>query len=123
VRTPADLKRYPLLRSSDESWTCGSIPEPKPTGTSAAAPSTDSLTVLAAAEQGQGLALTRWNARGAGSRQRPRRARERAGSALPASLLFCLPPESYLALPKLQHLLEWLREMARPFQGPTTQRP
>jgi len=40
VRTPADLKRYPLLRSSDESWSmCGGIRGWTTIGASAAPPS------------------------------------------------------------------------------------
>ena len=40
LRTSADLKRYPLLRSADESWTCGCAREPRWTGANAARLST-----------------------------------------------------------------------------------
>src|SRR6516225_9457685 len=60
IRAPADLKRYPLLRSSDESWSQWRHPEADADWKERGTAFDDSLTVLAAAEQGQGLALTRW---------------------------------------------------------------
>jgi LysR family transcriptional regulator, glycine cleavage system transcriptional activator len=119
VRSPADLKRYPLLRSSDESWSAwrhpGSEIEWQERGTAF----DDSLTVLAAAEQGQGLALTRWSlvqqdlASG-----RIVRASDQVVPC-PRSYYFVCP-ESYLALPKVQQLLEWLREMTSAFPRPSS---
>src|SRR4029077_20185263 len=60
IRTPADLKRYPLLRSSDESWSMWRRPSSDSEWREHGTAFDDSLTVLAAAEHGQGLALTRW---------------------------------------------------------------
>src|SRR5580704_5945755 len=61
IRSSADLKRYPLLRSSDESWSQWRRPGAEADWKERGAAFDDSLTVLAAAEQGQGLALTRWS--------------------------------------------------------------
>jgi LysR family transcriptional regulator, glycine cleavage system transcriptional activator len=117
LRTPADLKRYPLLHSSDESWNLWRHPGPEADWRERGTAFDDSLTVLAAAEQGQGLALTRWAlveqdlANG-----RVVRASERVLPCPRAYYFVC--PESYLALPKLQRLLEWLREIAAAFPRP-----
>src|SRR5260370_32796509 len=117
LRTPADLKRYPLLRSSDESWSLWRHPGAEADWQERGAACDDSLTVLAAAEQGQGLALTRWAlvaqelAHG-----RVARATQRVLPCPRAYYFVC--PEGYLALPKVQHLLEWLREMAAAFPRP-----
>ncbi|MBS0365642.1 MAG: hypothetical protein JSR67_07455 [Proteobacteria bacterium] len=73
--------------------------------------------MLAAAEQGQGLALTRWSlvqqdiASG-----RIVRASEQLLPCPRAYYFVC--PEGYLALPKIQQLLTWLREMAAAFPRP-----
>ncbi|HUJ52333.1 MAG TPA: LysR substrate-binding domain-containing protein, partial [Steroidobacteraceae bacterium] len=117
VRTPADLKRYPLLRSSDESWSLWRRPGIEVEWRERGAAFDDSLTVLAAAEQGQGLALTRWAlaAQDLGN-GRLVRASEQV-LPCPRSYYFVCP-ESYLALPKVRQLLEWLREMAAAFPGP-----
>ena len=117
VRTPADLKRYPLLRSSDESWSLWRHPGAEADWHERGAAFDDSLTVLAAAEQGQGLALTRWTLAAQDlANGRVVRASERILPCPRAYYFVC--PESYLALPKLQHLLEWLREMAAAFPRP-----
>jgi len=117
VRTAADLKRYPLLRSPDESWSAWSRPGSQADWQERGTAFDDSLTVLAAAEQGQGLALTRWTLV----------AQELAnGRIVRASELFLLCPrsyyfvcpETYLALPKVQQLLNWLREVAAAFPMP-----
>jgi LysR family transcriptional regulator, glycine cleavage system transcriptional activator len=117
VRTPADLKRYPLLRSSDESWSLWRRPGTEVEWRERGAAFDDSLTVLAAAEQGQGLALTRWAlaAQDLGN-GRLVRASEQV-LPCPRSYYFVCP-EGYLALPKVRQLLEWLREMAVAFPGP-----
>jgi LysR family glycine cleavage system transcriptional activator len=119
LRTPADLKRYPLLHSSDESWSLWRHPGPEDDWRERGTAFDDSLTVLAAAEQGQGLALTRWSlveqdlATG-----RVVRASEQVVPCPRAYYFVC--PEGYLALPKVQHLLEWLREMCAAFPRPDT---
>jgi len=117
LRTPADLKRYPLLRSSDESWSLWRHPGAEADWHERGAAFDDSLTVLAGAEQGQGLALTRWALAAQDlANGRIVRASERIVPCPRAYYFVC--PESYLALPKLQHLLEWLREMAAAFPRP-----
>lgn len=118
IRTAADLKRYPLLRSADESWSQWRRPGAEADWKERGAAFDDSLTILAAAEQGQGLALTRW------ALAQPDLASGRivrAGDQMlrcPRSYYFVCP-QAYLALPKLQQLLSWLREMAAVFPRPT----
>jgi len=117
LRTAADLKRYPLLRSSDESWSLWRRPGAEADWKERGTAFDDSLTVLAAAEQGQGLALTRWALAAHDlANGRVVRASEQVLPCPRAYYFVC--PESYLALPKLQHLLEWLREMAAAFPRP-----
>lgn len=117
VRVLADLRRYPLLRSSDESWSMWRHPDAGGDWRERGTAFDDSLTVLAAAEQGQGLALTRWAlaAQDLASGRLVRASKEVI--PCPRSYYFVCP-ESYLALPKLQQLLEWLREAARTFPRP-----
>ena len=119
VRTPADLKRYPLLRSADESWGIWRHPGTEVDWRERGAAFDDSLTVLAAAEQGQGLALTRWTlvvedlANG--------RIVRASAQVLPCPRsYYFVCPESYLELPKLQRLLAWLREVAAASPRPDT---
>ena len=125
VRTPADLRRYPLLRSSDESWSLWRRPGIETDWRERGAAFDDSLTVLAAAEQGQGLALTRW-ALAAHDLANGRIVRASAQVLPCPRSYYFVCPESYLALPKLQQLLAWLREVAAAFPAPegaeTTQR-
>jgi LysR family glycine cleavage system transcriptional activator len=117
LRTPADLKRYPLLRSSDESWSMWRRPGAEADWKERGTAFDDSLTVLAAAEQGQGLALTRWALAAHDlANGRVVRASEQVLPCPRAYYFVC--PESYLALPKVQRLLEWLREMAAAFPRP-----
>jgi LysR family glycine cleavage system transcriptional activator len=111
VRTPADLKRYPLLRSADESWSIWRRPGTEIDWRERGAAFDDSLTVLAAAEQGQGLALTRW-ALAAQDLAIGRIARASAQVLPCPRSYYFVCPESYLELPKLQQLLAWLREVA-----------
>jgi LysR family glycine cleavage system transcriptional activator len=117
IRTPADLKHYPLLRSADESWSQWRHPESDADWKERGTAFDDSLTVLAAAEQGQGLALTRWSL----AQQDLATGRiVRAGNQLlrcPRSYYFVCP-QGYLALPKVQQLLGWLREVAADFPKP-----
>src|SRR5215469_4714775 len=125
VRTPADLKRYPLLRSSDESWSIWRHPGVETDWRERGAAFDDSLTVLAAAEQGQGLALTRW-ALAAHDLANGRIVRASA-QVLPCPRSYSFVcPESAVALPKLQQLLAWLLEVAAAFPATevaaTTQR-
>ena len=117
IKSMADLRRYPLLRSSDESWSAWRYPGSAADWQERGTAFDDSLTVLAAAEQGQGLALTRWAlverelASG-----RLVRASEQLLACPRAYYFVC--PEGYLALPKVRQLLEWLREVAAQFPRP-----
>jgi LysR family transcriptional regulator, glycine cleavage system transcriptional activator len=111
VRTAADLKRYPLLRSADESWSIWRYPGMELEWRERGAAFDDSLTVLAAAEQGQGLALTRWTL-AAQDLANGRIARASAQVLPCPRSYYFVCPESYLELPKLQRLLAWLREVA-----------
>jgi len=111
VRTAADLKRYPLLRSADESWSIWRHPGTDIDWRERGAAFDDSLTVLAAAEQGQGLALTRWTL-AAQDLANGRIARASAQVLPCPRSYYFVCPESYLELPKLQQLLAWLREVA-----------
>jgi LysR family glycine cleavage system transcriptional activator len=117
LRRPADLKRYPLLRSSDESWSLWRHPGTEGDWRERGTAFDDSLTVLAAAEQGQGLALTRWTlaAHDLASGRIVRASAEVI--PCPRSYYFVCP-EGYLSLPKLQQLLEWLRATAAAFPNP-----
>jgi LysR family transcriptional regulator, glycine cleavage system transcriptional activator len=117
LRSAGDLKRYPLLRSSDESWSLWRRPGAEAEWREHGTAFDDSLTVLAAAEQGQGLALTRWSLAAQDLADgRLVRASDQVVPC-PRSYYFVCP-ESYLALPKLQRLLAWLREIALAFPGP-----
>ena len=117
VRTAADVRRYPLLRSSDESWSLWRHPGAEADWQERGTAFDDSLTVLAAAEQGQGLALARWSLAAPDlANGRLVRASEQVVPCPRAYYFVC--PEGYLALPKLQHLLKWLREMAAAFPRP-----
>lgn len=118
IRSWADLKRYPLLRSPDESWGAWRRPGSDRDWQERGAAFDDSLTVLAAAEQGHGLALTRWTLV---ERELASGRLVRASEQLlpcPRSYYFVCP-ENYLALPKVQQLLTWLREVAAKFPRPT----
>jgi LysR family transcriptional regulator, glycine cleavage system transcriptional activator len=117
VRTPADLKRYPLLRSSDESWSMWRHPEAETDWREQGTAFDDSLTVLAAAEQGQGLALTRW-ALAAQDLDNGRLVRASAQVLPCPRAYYFVCPETYLELPKVQQLLTWLREAAAAFPRP-----
>jgi len=119
VRTPADLKRYPLLRSADESWSIWRRPGTEIDWRERGAAFDDSLTVLAAAEQGQGLALTRWTL-AAQDLANGRLARASAQVLPCPRSYYFVCPEGYLELPKLQRLLDWLREVAATSPRPDT---
>jgi LysR family glycine cleavage system transcriptional activator len=115
-------KKFPLLHSAGEPWSFWT--EPQSNGKALArdwkeggSSYDDSLTVLAAAEQGQGYALTRW---ALAARDLELGRIVRASSLIvpcPRSYFFVCP-ESYLAMPKVKHLLEWLRDIARNFAAP-----
>jgi LysR family transcriptional regulator, glycine cleavage system transcriptional activator len=112
VQSNDDLKRYPLLRSSDEPWQLWNRPDIERDWKEHGTAFDDSVTILTAAEQGQGLALTRW-CLAAGDIKLGRLAlASPVALPCPRSYYFVCP-ESYLSMPKLQGLLEWLREMAR----------
>jgi len=117
LRDAEDLKRFPLLHTSDEEWSLwldpGSAPGWRERGTAF----DDSLTVLAGAEQGFALALTRWSLAAQDlASGRIVRASERIVPC-PRSYYFVCP-EMYVAMPKVQQLLVWLREMAAAFPRP-----
>jgi LysR family glycine cleavage system transcriptional activator len=116
----APPKKIPLLHSSDEPWNLWTASNNKHEAkdwTESGSSFDDSLTVLAAAEQGQGYALTRW-ALAARDIELGRVVR---ASALvvpcPRSYYFVCP-ESYLSMPKVRQLLEWLRAVTREFAPP-----
>lgn len=116
LRDGTDLRRFPLLHSSDEEWSLWLRPgevEWQERGTAF----DDSLTVLAGAEHGQGLALTRWSlvAQDLASGHIVQ-ASQRIAPCPRAYYFVC--PESYVTLPKVQQLLVWLREVTAAFQRP-----
>jgi LysR family transcriptional regulator, glycine cleavage system transcriptional activator len=117
LRTPADLKRYALLRSSDETWSLWRHPEAESDWRERGTAFDDSLTVLAAAEQGQGLALTRWSL-AAQDLANGRIVRASSEVVICPRVYYFVCPHSYLALPKVQRLLQWLREVAAAFPRP-----
>ena len=117
VRAGSDLKRYPLLRSADEPWQLWNRPGVERDWKEHGTAFDDVVAVLTAAEQGQGLAPTRW-CLAAGDIKLGRLALA-SPMVLPCPRSYYLVcPESYLAMPKMQALLSWLREMARNFQNP-----
>lgn len=117
LRSGADLKRFPLLRSADEDWKLWLHPGSEVDWQEHGAAFDDSLTVLAAAEQGQGLALTRW-ALVAQDLANGRIARASARIVPCPRAYYFVCPDSYVAMPKVQKLLLWLREKAAEFPRP-----
>ena len=122
-----DGKKFPLLHSADEPWRVWT--EPQSNGKSGAqdwkesgSSYDDSLTVLAAAEQGQGYALTRW-ALAARDIEIGRIVRASPLVVTCPRSYYFVCPESYLAMPKVNHLLEWLRAAAKNFSAPTSDAP
>src|ERR1700752_397938 len=117
LRDAADLKRFPLLHSSDEEWSLWAHPGSTLGWQEGGTGFDDSLTVLAGAEQGIGLALTRWSLAAQDlASGRIVRASERTVPC-PRSYYFVCP-EMYVTMPKVQQLLAWLREMAAAFPRP-----
>jgi LysR family glycine cleavage system transcriptional activator len=117
LRDAADLKRFPLLHSSDEEWSLWAHPGSTLGWQERGTAFDDSLTVLAGAEQGIGLALTRWSLAAQDlASGRIVRASERTVPC-PRSYYFVCP-EMYVTMPKVQQLLAWLREMAAAFPRP-----
>ena len=117
VQGSADLKRYELLRSSDEPWQLWNRPGVERDWKEHGTAFDDSVTVLTAAEQGQGLALTRWCLAAGDIKLGRLVLASPVVVPCPRSYYFVCP-EPYLAMPKLQGLLAWLREMARDFPNP-----
>jgi LysR family glycine cleavage system transcriptional activator len=117
LRSGADLKRFPLLRSSDEDWKLWLEPRSDVAWQERGTAFDDSLTILAAAEQGQGVALTRWAL--AAQDLASGRIAQASQRFVPCPLAYYFVcPESYVAMPKVQKLLLWLREMAAEFPRP-----
>jgi LysR family glycine cleavage system transcriptional activator len=117
LRDAADLKRFPLLHSSDEEWSLWLHPGSGPGWQERGTAFDDSLTVLAGAEQGIGLALTRWSLAAQDlASGRIVRASDRTVPCPRAYYFVC--PETYVGMPKVQQLLTWLREMAAAFPHP-----
>ena len=112
-----DLKRYSLLRSSDEPWPLWNKPGVERDWKEHGSAFDDSVTVLAAAEQGQGLALTRWCLAAGDIKLGRLVLASPVIVPCPRSYYFVCP-EAYLAMPKLQGLLAWLREMTRDSPAP-----
>jgi LysR family glycine cleavage system transcriptional activator len=78
--------------------------------------------VLAGAEQGQGLALTRWSLAAQDlASGRIVQASERIVPCPRDYYFVC--PEMYVTMPKVQQLLEWLRETAAAFPRPKVSEP
>jgi len=118
----AEGKKFPLLHSADEPWKFWTQPSdngksgPKD-WTESGSSYDDSLTVLAAAEQGQGYALTRWAL--AARDIELGRIVQASSLAVPCPRsYYFVCPESYMAMPKVKHLLEWLRSVTKEFVGP-----
>ncbi len=111
VQRGADLKRYDLLRSSDEPWQLWNRPGVERDWKEHGTAFDDSIAVLTAAEQGQGLALTRWCLAAGDIRLGRIALASPLVQPCPRSYYFVCP-ESYLAMPKVQSLLAWLREEA-----------
>jgi LysR family glycine cleavage system transcriptional activator len=115
-------KQFPLLNSKDEPWRFWTEPQANGRGLpkdwkESGSSYDDSLTVLAAAEQGQGYALTRW---ALAARDLELGRIVRASPLVvpcPRSYYFVCP-ESYLGMPKVKHLLEWLRAAVKEFAAP-----
>jgi LysR family transcriptional regulator, glycine cleavage system transcriptional activator len=116
LRDAADLKRFPLLHSSDEEWSLWLHPgedEWRERGNAF----DDSLTVLAGAEQGQGLALSRWTLVAQDlAAGRIVQASRRIAPCPRAYYFVC--PEEYVTMPKVRQLLDWLREVTAAFPPP-----
>ena len=111
VRSSEDLKRYPLLRSSDEPWQLWNRPGAERDWKEHGTAFDDSVTVLNGAEQGQGLALTRWCLATGDIKLGRLALASTTAVPCPRSYYFVCP-ESYLAMPKMQGLLTWLRDVA-----------
>jgi LysR family transcriptional regulator, glycine cleavage system transcriptional activator len=117
LRSGADLKRFPLLRSSDEDWRLWLDPRNDVAWQERGTAFDDSLTILAAAEQGQGVALTRWAL--AAQDLADGRIAQASQRFVPCPLAYYFVcPEPYVVMPKVQKLLLWLREMAAEFPRP-----
>jgi LysR family glycine cleavage system transcriptional activator len=112
VRSSSDLKRYSLLHTSDEPWALWNKPGVERDWKEHGSAFDDSVAVLTAAEQGQGLALTRWCLAAGDIKLGRLTLASEIIVPCPRSYYFVCP-ESYLAMPKLQGLLAWLRESAR----------
>jgi len=112
VRTDSDLERYTLLSSSDEPWQLWNQRGVACDWREHGSAFDDSVTVLAAAEQGQGLALARWYLAAGDIKVGRLALASPLAVPCPRSYYFVCP-ESYLAMPKVQSLLAWLREMAQ----------
>jgi LysR family glycine cleavage system transcriptional activator len=123
-------KKFPLLHSSDEPWRFWTQLHNSAGGAADTATDNDkdwkesgssyddSLTVLAAAEQGQGFALTRW-ALAARDLEIGRIVRASPLVAPCPRSYYFVCPESYLAMPKVKHMLAWLRSTAQEFAVPS----
>jgi LysR family glycine cleavage system transcriptional activator len=117
LRDATDLQRFPLLHSADEEWSLWTEPDGAVEWQERGTAFDDSLTVLAGAERGIGLALTRWSLVAEDLKSgRIVRASERFVPC-PRSYYFVCP-ETYVAMPKVQQFLGWVREMAAAFPGP-----
>jgi LysR family glycine cleavage system transcriptional activator len=122
----ADAKGFPLLHSADEPWNFWTEPLGRKNSngkdgnrdwTESGSTYDDSLTVLAGAEQGQGYALTRW-ALAARDVEIGRIVRASPMAVPCPRSYYFVCPESYLGMPKVNHLLEWLRSVVKEFAGP-----
>jgi LysR family transcriptional regulator, glycine cleavage system transcriptional activator len=117
LRDGADLKRFPLLHSSDEEWSLWAQPGVAMAWQERGTAFDDSLTVLAGAEQGLGLALTRWSLAVQGLESGHIVRASRRVVPCPRSYYFVCP-EAYANMPKVQQFLSWLREVVAEFPRP-----
>jgi LysR family transcriptional regulator, glycine cleavage system transcriptional activator len=121
--SPHVSKKFPLLHSADEPWRFWTEPHRDAAKSSAGdwtesgSSYDDSLTVLAAAEQGQGYAMTRWSL-AARDIEMGRIVRASPLVAPCPRSYYFVCPESYLSMPKVKHLLEWIRTAAKGFTMP-----
>jgi LysR family glycine cleavage system transcriptional activator len=102
----------PVRSNADEPWQLWNRPDVGRDWKEHGSAFDDSVTVLNAAEQGQGLALTRWCLATGDIKLGRLALASTVAVPCPRSYYFVCP-EPYLAMPKMQGLLSWLREMAQ----------
>jgi LysR family glycine cleavage system transcriptional activator len=117
IESTQNVRDLPLLRSDDEPWDFWMHPSARRDWKESGSMFDDSLTVLAAAEQGQGYALTRWSL-AAADLAAGRLVRASATIAPCPRSYYFVCPETYLTMPKVKRLRDWLRSVADAFPKP-----